>query len=96
MWGRESLRLADNGVVISYRIATDKGYNTTRHRRFLRSLAAEHDPKKTKTIRMFQNRVHWAKLKYLLTWMSKLMMILLIQQSNMLRNLKLGPGDLHI
>ena len=40
-----SLRLADDGAVVSYGIATDKGYNTTRHRRFLRPLAAEHDPK---------------------------------------------------
>ena len=43
-----NLRLADDGAVVSYGIATDKGYNTTRHWRFLRPLAAEHDPKITK------------------------------------------------
>ena len=40
-----SVRLANDGAVVSYEIATDRGYNTTRHRRFLRPLAAEHDPK---------------------------------------------------
>ena len=39
-----SLRVADNGAVVSYGIATDRGYTTTRHRRFLRPLAAEHYP----------------------------------------------------
>ena len=43
-----NLRLADNGAVVSYGIALDKGYNTKRHQRFLRPLAAEHDPKITK------------------------------------------------
>ena len=43
-----NLRLADDGAVVSYGIATDKGYNTTRHRRFLRPLAPEHDPKVAK------------------------------------------------
>ena len=43
-----SLRVADNGAVVSYRIATDRGYTTTRHQRFLRALAAEHDPQAMK------------------------------------------------
>ena len=43
-----NLRLADDGAVVSYGIATDKGYNTTRHRRFLRPLAPEQDPKVAK------------------------------------------------
>ena len=40
-----SFRLADDGAVVSYGIAADRGYNTTRHRRFLCPLATEHDPK---------------------------------------------------
>ena len=40
--------MADDGAVVSYGIATDKGYQTTRHRRFLHSLAPEHDPKVAK------------------------------------------------
>ena len=43
-----NLRLADDGAVVSYGIATDKGYPTTRHRRFLHQLAPEHDPKVAK------------------------------------------------
>ena len=43
-----NLRIADDGAVVSYGITTDNGYNTTQHRRFLRPLAAEHDPKITK------------------------------------------------
>ena len=40
--------MADNWVVESYEIDTDLGYQTTRHRRFLKPLAAEHDPKEIK------------------------------------------------
>ena len=43
-------RVADNGVVVSYEIETDLGYQTTWHRRFLNPLAAEHDPKEIKKI----------------------------------------------
>ena len=43
-----SQRVADNGAVVSYKIATDQGYSTTRHRRFLKPLAAEHDPQAIK------------------------------------------------
>ena len=43
-----SLRVADDGAVVSYGIATDRGYTTTWHRRFLRPLAAEHDPQAIK------------------------------------------------
>ena len=38
-------RIADNGAVVSYEIDTDLGYKTTRHRRFMKRLAKEHDPK---------------------------------------------------
>ena len=51
-----NLRLADDGAVVSYGIATDKGYNTTLNT----------TPKlQNKTTRkgMFQNQVHLAKLK---------------------------------
>ena len=41
-------RIADNGAVVSYEIDTDLGYKTTRHRRFMKPLAAEHDPKELK------------------------------------------------
>ena len=40
----ESHRVADNGKILSYTITTDKEYQTTRHRRYLRPLAASHDP----------------------------------------------------
>ena len=39
-----SLRVADDGAVVRCGIATNGGYSTTRHHRFLRPLAAEHDP----------------------------------------------------
>ena len=45
-----SLRIADNGAEVSYKIVTDQGYHTTRHRRFLRPHAAEHDPQINKNI----------------------------------------------
>ena len=38
-------RIADSGVVVSYEIDTDLGYRTTRHRRFMKPLSKEHDPK---------------------------------------------------
>ena len=34
--------------MVSYEIATDLGYSTTRHRRFMKPLATEHDPKEIK------------------------------------------------
>ena len=40
---------ADSGVIVSYLIKTDLGYLTTRHRRFMRELAREHDPKEKTT-----------------------------------------------
>ena len=39
------MRTTDDGRVVSYDIATDKGYTTTRHRRYLCPLHPEHDPK---------------------------------------------------
>ena len=39
------LRTTDDGRVVSYDIITDKGYMTTQHRRYLRPLHPEHDPK---------------------------------------------------
>ena len=41
----ERLRYADDGRVVSYFIMTDKNHLTTRHRRFLRPLHVDHDPK---------------------------------------------------
>ena len=41
----KSQRTSDDGQVVSYCIKTDKGFYTTRHRRFLRPLGAENDPK---------------------------------------------------
>ena len=38
-------RVTDSGVIVSYLIKTDLGYTTTRHRRFMKLLAKEHDPK---------------------------------------------------
>ena len=38
-------RIADSGVVVSYEIDNDLGYRPTRHRRFMKPLAKEHDPK---------------------------------------------------
>ena len=40
----ESQRVADDGKILSYNILTDKGYSTTRHRRFLRPLVTALDP----------------------------------------------------
>ena len=40
----ESQRVADVGKIVSYCILTDKGFSTTRHRRFLRPLVAANDP----------------------------------------------------
>ena len=39
----ESQRVADDGKIVSYNIQTDKGYPTTRHRRFLRPLVTALD-----------------------------------------------------
>ena len=44
----ESQRTSDDGKIVSYCILTDKGFSTTRHRRFLRPLGAENDPKISK------------------------------------------------
>ena len=44
----ESQRTSDDGQVVSYCIITDKGFYTTRHRRFLRPLGAENDPETSK------------------------------------------------
>ena len=44
----ERLRYADDGRVVSYFIMTDKNHLTTRHRRFLKPLHEDHDPKLTK------------------------------------------------
>ena len=44
----ERLRTADDGRVVSYFIMTDKNHLTTRHRRFLKPLHEDHDPKLTK------------------------------------------------
>ena len=41
----ERLRYADDGRVVSYYIMTDRNHLTTRHRRFLKPLHADHDPK---------------------------------------------------
>ena len=41
----ERRRTADDGRVVSYDILTDKGYITSRHRRYLKRLNKEHDPK---------------------------------------------------
>ena len=38
-------RFTDSGVIVSYLIKTDLGYYTTRHRRFMKALAKEDDPK---------------------------------------------------
>ena len=39
------LRTTDDGRVVSYDVLTDKGHMTTRHRRYLRPLHRDHDPK---------------------------------------------------
>ena len=41
----ERVRTADDGRVVSYDVLTDKGYMTTRHRRYLKRLHKDHDPK---------------------------------------------------
>merc|ERR1712030_261868 len=41
----ERLRYADDGRVVSYYIMTDPNHLTTRHRRFLKPLHKDHDPK---------------------------------------------------
>ena len=41
----ERRRTADDGRVVSYDILTDKGYITSRHRRYLKRLNKDHDPK---------------------------------------------------
>ena len=43
----ERRRTADDGRVVSYDILTDKGYLTSRHRRYLKRLNNDHDPKIT-------------------------------------------------
>ena len=40
-------RTADSGDIVSYIIKTDRGHVTTHHRRFMRELAREHDPRET-------------------------------------------------
>ena len=52
----DSQRTSDDGQVVSYCIITDKGFNTTRHRRFLRPLGAENDPKISKESVVSNNR----------------------------------------
>merc|ERR1712105_451576 len=41
----ERLRYADDGRVVSYYIMTDRNHLTTRHRRYLKPLHPEHDPR---------------------------------------------------
>ena len=43
----ERRRTANDGRVVSYDILTDKGYLTSRHRRYLKRLNNDHDPKVT-------------------------------------------------
>ena len=43
----ERRRTADDGRVVSYDVMTDKGYLTSRHRRYLKLLNRDHDPKMT-------------------------------------------------
>ena len=38
-------RTTDSGDIVSYIIKTDRGHTTTRHRKFMRELAPEHDPR---------------------------------------------------
>ena len=44
----ERVRTADDGRVVSYFVLTDKNHLTTRHRRFLKPLHEDQDPKLTK------------------------------------------------
>ena len=39
------VRTADDRWVVSYDVLTDKGYMTSRHRRYLKRLHKDHDPK---------------------------------------------------
>ena len=41
----DQIRTTDDGRVVSYDVLTDKNYMTTRHRRYLRPLHKNHDPK---------------------------------------------------
>ena len=38
-------RTTDSGNIVSYIIKCDQGHTTTRHRKFMRKLAPEHDPR---------------------------------------------------
>ena len=40
-------RTTDSGDIVSYIIKTDRGHVTTRHRKFMRQLAPENDPRET-------------------------------------------------
>ena len=41
----DQIRIADDGRVVSYDVLTDKNYMTTRHRRYIRPLHENQDPK---------------------------------------------------
>ena len=41
----DRIRTADDGRVLSYNVFTDRNHMTTRHRRYLKPLHKEHDPK---------------------------------------------------
>merc|ERR1712055_296242 len=45
----DQIRTADDGRVVSYDVFTDRNHMTTRHRRYLRPLHKDHDPKIPKT-----------------------------------------------
>ena len=44
----DRVRTADDSQVVSYFVLTDKNHLTTRHRRFLKPLHEDHDPKAIK------------------------------------------------
>ena len=44
----DRVRTADDGRVLSYDVLTDRNHMTTRHRRYLKPLHKEHDPKANK------------------------------------------------
>ena len=44
----DRVRTADDGRVLSYDVLTDRNHMTTRHRRYLKPLHKEHDPKTNK------------------------------------------------
>merc|ERR1712215_546780 len=46
----EIRRTADDGKVVSYDIMTDKGYLTSRHRRYLKHLNKAHDNKNNREV----------------------------------------------